>query len=315
MLLEGTLAYDRNSLKAYICKPIGDDVKIVSEEVATLLSQAAVRRSMQYRNNVDDYLSCVGVAISSALVTNAKTREKGSFAHISATLADGTEWKCKVTLSANQRSRAEEDNVMGQLLLQAIEQLQTQGAVKLETDNVEDVIEESFQQVARTDEVKAAAERILQGDAQAVLLLPKPDNKSFLALTDPVLPQKSLVFPGSFNPPHHGHTGLAEAASRAWNKSPAVFMELSLTNPDKPSMDPQVVSDRAHKFLNVAEKLPQHWGILLTSAPLFTEKVDILRPYMTTGKRTSIRLCYVLLNELKTNSCSLSNYVHISPRG
>lgn len=292
LFLEGTVTYDRNSLQAYIGEAIPDTFTFVSEETAVLMSRAAVRHALQYRANVEDYPHCVGVGITSALTTT-KNRAKGSFGHIVATLADGSEWKCKVTLEPNKRDRAEEDKIMGKMVLQAIEQLQTKGKMKLVMESENDEIEESFQAVTPKDEVKAAAERILRGDAKTVLLLPTADKK-FMAVTDPVLPMESLVFPGSFNPPHHGHTTLAHVASRAWKKNKAVFLELSLTNPDKPSMDPEDVSVRAHKFFELMEDLPEQWGILLTSAPLFKEKVEGLRPFMAPVHNGGPQLGFVI---------------------
>ena len=68
-----------------------------------------------------------------------------------------------------------------------------------------------------------------------------------------------------------------------------VFFEMSLTNADKPPMDPTEV-DRRIQFFNqwikdedshVAETcMPKDWGILLTSAPLFIDKVRLLRDYL-----------------------------------
>jgi nicotinamide mononucleotide (NMN) deamidase PncC len=282
LFLEGTIAYDRNSLQAYIGQSLSPDHKYVSYETATLLSRAAVRHALQYRANVEDYPHCIGVGVTSALVSDSE-KSRGSFGHIVATLADGTEWNCKVTLEASKRNRTEEDQLMGKLALQAIEQLQTRGAQKIVMENGNDKIEESFQPVTQKDEVVAAAERILRGDTKAVLLLPTA-NQTFLAVTDPVLPLQSLVFPGSFNPPHVGHTTLAQVASRAYKGNPAVFLELSLTNPDKPDMDPASVSERAHKFFGLENELPEQWGILLTSAPLFKEKVEVLRKSMAPGE-------------------------------
>jgi Cytidylyltransferase-like len=164
-------------------------------------------------------------------------RSKSSFGYIVATLADGTVWKCSISLAANQRDRLEEDVVMGKVVLEALEQLQTRGVTKLEY----------FEPAIPKDEVYAAAERILHGNIRAVLLLPTADQ-TFLAVTDPVLPLQSLVFPGSFNPPHVGHTTLAQVASHAHRGAPAVVFELSLTNPDKPDMDPVSFSERAHFF-------------------------------------------------------------------
>jgi nicotinamide mononucleotide (NMN) deamidase PncC len=304
LFLEGTVAYDRNSLQAYLGQRLDDTTtKFVSKETAKLMSRAAVRHAMQYRPNVDDYPYCMGVGITSALISSDQERTKGSFGYICATLADGSELNLQVVLQPNARTRAQEDVVMGTLALQAIEQLQQQQSSSSKDDELtkfvkpegdfNDTIDESHYPVTPKDEVKAAAERILSGEVKSVLLLPSSNNNkssSFMAVTDPVLPMESLVFPGSFNPPHNGHTTLAQVASRAWakrscNTTAPVFWELSLTNPDKPSMDPNDVSARAHKFLELVPEMPEQWGILLTSAPLFKEKVEGLRPFMVAGKQ------------------------------
>ena len=285
LFLEGTIAYDRNSFQSYTGQIVEDDFKYSSSEAAALLSRAAVRRALQYRANLSEYKRCIGIGISSALTTTKLRLGRGSFGFIVATQADGSQWKCRVTLEPQFRTRIEEDQVIGELALRAVEQLQTEGANKIVLENKDDHMEESFQLNACDDPIAEGAERLLRGDVDAILLLPDAVEDKFVALTDPVLPMESLVFPGSFNPPHEGHTKLAQVAATAWQgSSSAVFLELSLTNPDKPSMSPQSVSERANRFFGMRDKLPDEWGILLTRAPLFAQKVEVLKPYMAQGK-------------------------------
>jgi hypothetical protein len=281
LFLEGTVVYDRNSIQSYVGQVLPDDFNYVSPDTAQGLSRAAVRHALQYRASLEDYPHCIGVGITSALVTQKLRVGRGSFGYLCATRADGTEYTCHVKLAPQYRNRTEEDIVMGQLALQAIEQLQT-GAVSPLVLEEGDELNESFQSPEGEDTVFAAAERILEGHCTAVLLLPQPETKTFMAVTDPVLPLGSLVFPGSFNPPHHGHTTLAKVASRASNQKP-VFLEISLFNADKPSVDAKSVSERAHRIFDLVEELPSQWGILLTNAALFKEKVEVLKPFMAPG--------------------------------
>jgi hypothetical protein len=79
-------------------------------------------------------------------------------------------------------------------------------------------------------------------------------------------PTPGAVMPGSFNPLHAGHLGLARAASRILG-TPVAF-ELSVTNVDKPGLDQAEVLRRLGQFepTQVVE---------LTRAPTFREKARL----------------------------------------
>jgi len=283
ILLEGTVAYDRRSMQTYVGGQELSKHKFVSKESAALLARAAVRRAMQYRHALRDYPHCIGLGVTSALITCKERPGRGSFGYICATRADGCQWSCRVGFAPQLRNRIEEDQLMGQLALKAVEQLQRMGKAEITKNDERDIIEDvSFVDNNLSDEAFAAAERILAGVTDAVLLLPNEDKSSFIAMTDPILPSSSLVFPGSFNPPHDGHMTLANVAADSFseNETTPVFMELSLTNADKPSLDPRSVSQRAQKFLEL-DNLPTQCGLLLTSAPLFSQKVKALTSFMT----------------------------------
>jgi len=295
MLLEGTVAYDRRSFHNYVVPP--KDFKYVSSEAAHLLSQTALSRAMRYRSSPQEQCRCVGVGASSALVQSKPGRV--SRGHVVATHADGRQWECYVKLAPHNRTRLEEDRLLSCLILESIEQVNDDkhGITRVDPIMME---EDEFQQwhspgVPPEDSVRVGAERVLLGETPAVILLPRPD-KSFVAVPHVVLPNRSLVFPGSFNPPHVGHASLANAAKSAYRndkeEDTAVLFEISLINADKPAMDSTTVSERAHKIFEL-ENLPSNWGVLLTSVPLFAEKADILRDCITTG------MCDVLIETHK----------------
>ena len=75
-----------------------------------------------------------------------------------------------------------------------------------------------------------------------------------------------LLLPGSFNPFHLGHQGLLEVAEKKAKR--AGFLELSLTNVDKPELDINSVLMRLN---NIPEEIP----IILTRAPTFMEKIEL----------------------------------------
>jgi hypothetical protein len=72
-----------------------------------------------------------------------------------------------------------------------------------------------------------------------------------------------LILPGSFNPLHEGHLGLARVASNLLNR-PIAF-ELSAQNVDKPRLEPAMVLDRLAQFAG-------RWPIIASNAPTFFAK-------------------------------------------
>ncbi|KAL7441405.1 hypothetical protein ACHAXH_009079 [Discostella pseudostelligera] len=200
------------------------------------------------------------------------------------------------------------------------------------------------------------ASQIINGNANVIAVLPVPCDEPLASshhdeeqdLQPPVIrmetlspenntifPRDVLIVPGSFNPPHHGHIGLANAAvlalrrlrrakteetdgsdacasssslsrslshhsslsSRASSSSssilrnlwstvdrhsddqydPTVFFELSVTNADKPPLDPMEVERRINIFTSLPrQEMPRDWAVMLTNAPLFSQKTDIL---------------------------------------
>ena len=148
--------------------------------------------------------------------------------------------------------------------------------------------------------VREAAKSILTGREQSVLLVPRrnEDNDDSISTKSShcqrfaatVLPPNSLIFPGSFNPPHKGHIELVKSALRHMKDtsthdskhknaaSPVAWFELSLTNADKPPLQVEAVVERLEHFLSLEGMESLQWGIALTNAPLFAQKVNLLQP-------------------------------------
>jgi nicotinic acid mononucleotide adenylyltransferase len=166
------------------------------------------------------------------------------------------------------------------------------------------------------DIIRYSTERVSSGRESAVLLVPEKhslDNEdnnttaagaaaghfsSYAALPTVLLPQNALIVPGSFNPPHSGHVLLAKAAAREMKPTAsAIFFELSITNADKPPLMANAVVNRLKEFHQLSD-MPENWGILLTNAPLFKQKVDLLAPLQlpsssssSSSKRNDLHFC------------------------
>src|SRR5262249_38785841 len=80
-------------------------------------------------------------------------------------------------------------------------------------------------------------------------------------------PIPSAVLPGSFNPRHDGHLGLAQVASAMLGVP--VHFELSVENVDKPPLSASEVRRRLAQFA-------WHATLELTRAPTFLEKSRLL---------------------------------------
>lgn len=79
-------------------------------------------------------------------------------------------------------------------------------------------------------------------------------------------PTPRLIFPGSFNPLHHGHTKLTELA--AGRLGQPVAFELSIANVDKPPLPPDDVLRRLAQFRG-------RQPVYVTRAPTFREKAAL----------------------------------------
>jgi hypothetical protein len=95
------------------------------------------------------------------------------------------------------------------------------------------------EEVIREEESSGTLASLLKGEVEAVCLM--PDGRMH---TDR---ERGLVLlSGSFNPLHHGHLGMAEAATRRTGRRTA--FELSVANPDKGLIGAYEVRRRAGQF-------------------------------------------------------------------
>mmetsp|Transcript_8317 Transcript_8317/g.12584 ORF Transcript_8317/g.12584 Transcript_8317/m.12584 type:complete len:642 (-) Transcript_8317:146-2071(-) len=353
-----------------------------STQAAILLSQSALSRSIQLSPRLQDRaLYCVGVGCASALVGNTESSSNGristAFIALSTLRMGTTVWEVKLenseeTKSTDKRSRGEEETVVSNLVLasmiqyrEELEQDENDSMIKAILDKDGDELTVQSYKVTGSNgrsstqdcSPAAGARQIIQGDANIVSILPVLQNiknddsssQSFqmetaLADGENPFPNDVIIVPGSYNPPHHGHVGLANAAVAAlrrmrrteekdcneisssskmlrsrysslesmstssssssalknlWDTvdkheyDPTVLFEMSVTNADKPPLDPSEVERRVSFFPTLSE-MPKDWGVILTNAPLFSQKTSLLDEVCSSSPFSNRKMTFVL---------------------
>ncbi|MFV9504310.1 MAG: hypothetical protein AB4911_07070 [Oscillochloridaceae bacterium umkhey_bin13] len=105
----------------------------------------------------------------------------------------------------------------------------------------------------------SALEALLTGKLSTLTLTPD-------GATLPDEPPSGAIFSGAFNPLHHGHVQLAQAATRCCDL-PVAF-ELAVVNADKGTLAPNEIARRAAQFAG------RH-TLVLSRFPLFVQKAAI----------------------------------------
>eukprot|EP00549_Striatella_unipunctata_P007881 CAMPEP_0118702590 /NCGR_PEP_ID=MMETSP0800-20121206/17981_1 /TAXON_ID=210618 ORGANISM="Striatella unipunctata, Strain CCMP2910" /NCGR_SAMPLE_ID=MMETSP0800 /ASSEMBLY_ACC=CAM_ASM_000638 /LENGTH=470 /DNA_ID=CAMNT_0006603819 /DNA_START=169 /DNA_END=1581 /DNA_ORIENTATION=- len=318
LLLEGIVTYDRQSFMSFVHNNgkssdkntiFDESFKFASNDSVLLLAESALQKALRFTPELSKMQRCIGVGCSSALVSPNRTSGRGSRAHVAVISSDGTTTGKTVFFEKGVRTRQEEDRVVSKYVLQTLCQ-HVEGGIAIDDDDDKTLgpgDEETTWSTRKADPftVEDAAAKVLSGDAPAVVLIPHNDGELLPLIqkngTSLVLPNYPLIFPGSFNPLHHGHVELAKSAvMEAQAKHPSrnefpVLFELSLTNPDKPSMDVQEASRRANILKEaLADSNIGEWGVLFTSAPLFSQKVEKYYPNIATNVEENAQFSFVI---------------------
>jgi hypothetical protein len=244
-ILEVLVPYHQRSLVGFLGREPDQNC---SAETSKLMARRAIERAR--------YLApgqrVAGIGCTASLATD-RPKKGDHRAHLSIETDNGsTTWTW--VFKKGERDREGEEAVLDAVLLNAM----------AGTFGVTDRIEEN--------RIKGEEELIIENlpTNDSLAKLYRGEVKRLCAGVDGAFHEDAdapaLLLPGSFNPLHEGHLGMAAVAARLAGK-PIAF-EITIDNVDKPSLIIEEVCRRVRQFTGT-------FPLWLTRAPTFAEKAPL----------------------------------------
>jgi hypothetical protein len=244
-VLEAIVPYNQQALEEWVG---GKVEQACSAATARAMAMAAYQRAVHLSDDTQR-LRLRGIGCTASLATDRPKRGPHRV-HVAWQSAYRTVVR-SLELEKGARTRAEEEQLASELVLQAI-------AEACEVNH-------PFQAKLRSEETIERDECIAPREWTELLM---GQRTSFVvsAQTTARDSRSSILFPGAFHPLHSGHLAMADIAEEKCSQ-PVTF-ELSIANVDKPPLD----------FIEIRDRLAQFTDrdVLLTQAPTFVEKSRLL---------------------------------------
>ena len=242
--------------------------QFVSEDTALNMAKAAFRRAERLREG--DF-PVVGLACTATIATDRPKRGEHR-AFIATWDRDG--WTSyNLRLTKGHRDRGGEEALVSKLVVKALAHISQVGS---ESDIQGDLgLIATDDLVVRNGDHANPLLRLIAGDIDTVTV----DLDSNMS---PDQPLNAPLLPGSFNPWHRGHEGMAAAAREILGAE--VIYELSVTNVDKPPLSEREITQRLSPFRGKAR-------VVLTRAETYQKKARLFPgcPFVI-GWDTAVRL-------------------------
>jgi hypothetical protein len=249
-ILEAIVPYSHAALTDWIgAKP----EQACSAATARAMAMAAFMRARELSPEVDPTL-LLGVGVTASLATDRVKRGERRL-HLASQSALRTEVH-SISLNDDVAERASDEAASTTAILRLIARSCGDWAAELESKTSD------HWKTGGQDAAPEVADLLL-GRRTAVVMPFESDPIESDAVA------ASVLFPGSFNPPHAGHLSMARIAET--KLSAPVKWELSITNVDKPPLDFISIYER----LEALRKDDSVRQIALTRAPTFREKSEL----------------------------------------
>ncbi len=256
VVLEGLVPYARAAVDEILGGP---QESYCSSRTTRRLAVAAWERAcrLQVAEGVAPDIAAhqaVGAAVTASLQT--RQQKRGEHRVIVAVQTRESTRVAELILEKNARSRAEEDSVAANLLLQELASARSvaEGMPGL-------VLRPGEAVVPHVVEPPPAWQDLFSGGSTAVAVGLDAAGSAAAAAPTP----GGLIFPGSFDPLHEGHLLMARIAEEIAER-PLAY-EISVTNVDKPPLDYVEMRHRASQFADRP--------LWLTRAATFVEKLGV----------------------------------------
>ena len=245
-ILEVVVPYGRHSMSGFLGF---EPEQSAAAETARQMARAAYRKA---RAQLEDESPPLGLSCAATIATDRPKR--GEHRAFVATWDGQATNTYSLLLHKGLRDRAGEEEVVSRLIISA---LAAASGLEADIDDLGLTPGDSLEVVSTPH--PPPLEQLASGGAAWVVRRPGGTLE-----VEGAVP--SVLLPGSFNPLHEGHRGLAEAAAALLGAKPGY--ELSVTNVDKPPLPAAVIERRLAQF-DAAET------VVLTAAETFYKKASL----------------------------------------
>jgi len=301
-VIDVSYPYHRKALEGYVAEELSNFTGFCAPETSAAMARAARSKAFtcfaqEQGLHAAGLVNFVGVGLTAALATTRERKGKDRCI-VALSCSDGSEEVHEIEMVKGESSREEQDHICSLFLVQVL-------AAKFLGEPIPGAQDLDNVQVVSHKTLAPSAPSIqdwLDGSgpkdpSRAAWLF--PGNSGMQVIQDTISTKsvfktsQVVLLPGSFNPLHHGHTGLAEAAERVLaplskDKEIVVAFELSAHNVEKGSISIEAMSERLAQFNSQKHG---KWPVVLDVAPRFVDKAELF-PTATfvVGYDTAIRI-------------------------